>query len=385
MLRRATSLALVPALACGPSLAQLERGHHYGEAICGAREGAFPEGQVAKVIREALDPAVHVAAVPHAQLVAALGDDAPELQRFVLLRITHDSNTIPLDYFTASFTLRSDRPFGATPNAAGEPTPTNATPPGPTPADATSDSSAAVATTNHAPPGSTPADAKGGPTTEPKGDPSIGPTTDAMRDTSTGPTTADPSGASPLLAAQAQKRVALQPADLPQLAAVFGERLPGSRTVGPGAVESALHVVGVVSGVVVGIASLGLLGRSLRNRPGPRAHTEYPTDAELRRAAPRAARLFDAVSHLQASCPVRPGARCHTLVLAPRPSDASAELALAVNLRYHSGRGEACGFAGLDETLEIALPPGPTLEARLHAAFGDDMRRLVVSATPSSP
>lgn len=317
MFRRAASLLLAPALACGPSLAQLERGHHYDEAICGAAERAFPEGQVAKVIRRALDPAVHVAAVPRAQLAAALGDDAPELERFVLLRITHDSNTIPLDRFFADFTLRSDQPFvrqptdpqaGRYPNGAARP---------------------AV------------------------------------------PTTSD------------GKAVSLEPTDLPRLAAVFAERVPGPYTVGPGAIESAMHTVGTIGAAIATIATLGIFGNLLRGRgSGPQSRTVYPTDAEIRHAAPRAARLFDAVAHLQTSCPAKPGARCQTLALVPRPPDESAALVLELDLRY----GSTCSFADVHEVLQIALPPGPTLEARLAAAFGDDMRRLALApTTPTSP
>ncbi|MCY1009545.1 hypothetical protein OV079_29070 [Nannocystis pusilla] len=230
MLRRAASLVLAPALACGPSLAQLERGHHYDEAICGAAERAFPKGQVAEVIRRALDPAVHVAAVPREQLAAALGDDAPELERFVLLRITHDSNTIPLDRYSADFTLRSDRPFVRA---------------------------------------------------QPDGDPN-GAAVSAVRVWDDG------------------KVVSLQPTDLLRLATVFAERLPGPHTVQPDAIDKAIHAVGTIGAAVATIATLGLFGGLLRGRgAGPQPRTEYPTVAEIRRAAPRATRLFDAVAHLQ--------------------------------------------------------------------------------------
>ncbi|WP_434419600.1 hypothetical protein [Nannocystis pusilla] len=307
MLRRAASLALAPALACGPSLAQLGRGHHYDEAICGAAERAFPEGQVAEVIRRALDPAVHVAAVPREQLAAALGDDTPELERFVLLRITHDSNTIPLDRFFAAFTLRSDRPFVRA------------------------------------------------------------------------PTDGDPNGAagSAVRVWDEGKVVALQPTDLLRLATVFAERLPGPHTVQPDALDKAMHTVGTIGAAVATIATLGLFGDLLRGRAaGPQPRTVYPTDAQIRRAAPRATRLFDAVAHLQTSCRAKPGARCQTLALVPRPPDESAELVLGLHLRYGARFGSACSFAEVQETLQIALPPGPTLETRLAAAFGDDMRRL---------
>ncbi|MFY0539185.1 hypothetical protein [Nannocystis pusilla] len=307
MLRRAASLVLAPALACGPSLAQLERGHHYDEAICGAGERAFPEGQVAEVIRRALDPTVHVAAVPREQLAAALGDDAPELERFVLLRIVHDSNTIPLDHFFALFTLRSDQPFVRA------------------------------------------------------------------------PTDGDPNGAAVSAVGLwgDGKTVALQPTDLPRLAAVFAEHLPGPHAVQPDAIEKAMHAAGTVGAAIATIATLGLFGGLLRGRgAGPQPRTVYPTVAEIRRAAPRATRLFDAVAHLQTSCRAKPGARCQTLALVPRPPDESAELVLELHLRYGARYGGACSFADVHETLQLALPPGPTLEARLAAAFGGDMRRL---------
>lgn len=318
MLRRAASLVLAPALACGPSLAQLERGHHYDEAVCGAAERAFPEGQVAEVIRRALDPAVHVVAVPREQLAAALGDDAPELERFVLLRITHDSNTIPLDRFSALFTLRSDQPF------VREPT---------------------------------------GP--QPDGDPN-GAAISAVRVWGDG------------------NSVALEPTDLPRLAAVFAERVPGPYTVQPDALDKAIHAAGTVGAAIATIATLGLFGGLLRGRSaGPQPRTVYPTDTQVRRAAPRATRLFDAVAHLQTSCRDKPGARCQTLALVPRPPDESAALVLELHLRYGARHGSGCSFAEVHEKLQIALPPGPTLEARLAAAFGDDMRRLAFAPATS--
>lgn len=313
MLRRAASLVLAPALACGPSLAQLERGHHYDEAICGAAERAFPKGQVAEVIRRALDPAVHVAAVPREQLAAALGDDAPELERFVLLRITHDSNTIPLDRYFADFTLCSDRPFVRA---------------------------------------------------QPDGDPN-GAAVSAVRVWDDG------------------KVVSLQPTDLLRLATVFAEHLPGPHTVQPDAIDKAIHAVGTIGAAVATIATLGLFGGLLRGRgAGPQPRTEYPTVAEIRRAAPRATRLFDAVAHLQTSCRGKPGARCQTLALVPRPPDESAELVLELHLGYGASFGSGCPLADIHEKLQIALPPGPTLEARLAAAFGDDMHRLALAPTP---
>lgn len=279
MPRRAAPLLLALAVGCRPSLARLERGHHYDEAICGAAESAFPEEQVAKVIRRALDPAVHVAVVPREQLAAALGDAAPELDSVALLRITHDSNTIPLDRFDATFALR-----------------------------------------------------RGGEAAE------------------------------------------LQPSELATFAAVFKEHVPGPRTVGPGAVETAAHTIGTIGAVVLTVASLGLLGGLLRSRgPAPRSRTVYPTDQEIRAAAPRATRLFDAVAHLQTRhCTDQPGATCRTLALVPRPPEEPADLALEVRLRYSA----LCSWSGIRDDFTIPLPPGPTLEARLAAAFGQDLRRL---------
>ncbi len=95
--RLALLLALTLAPGCGASLARLERGHHYDEAICGAREQAFPEGQVAAVVRRALDPAIHVAVVPR--------ERTAELVEHALVRVTYDSNTIPLQGFDAAFNL----------------------------------------------------------------------------------------------------------------------------------------------------------------------------------------------------------------------------------------------------------------------------------------
>lgn len=278
-MRRPLALALAVPLACGPSLAKLERGHHYSEAICGAHEGAFPEDQVRAIVRRALDPAFHVTIVPRDQLAAVVGDDVPELDVVALLRITYDSNTIPLSGFTASVAL----------HRGGEPVDT-------------------------------------------------------------------------------------VPADLERFAAVFQERVPGPRTVEPGAVRTAIHTAGVVGASVLTVVSLGLLGGLLKRvGPAPRSRTVYPSDAEIRAAAPRAATLYDAVGHLGGYCVSSTGTRCHTLSLITRPPVEPADLALAVHLSY----SPSCRHgAPLTERFTIPLPPGPTLEARLAAVFGDDMRRL---------
>jgi hypothetical protein len=275
---RPLALALALPLACGPSLARLERGHHYNEAICGAEERAFPEDQVRGIVRRALDPALHVAVVPREQLAGILGDGVPELDQVALLRVIYDSNTIPLSGFSAAVALRR-----------------------------------------------------------------AGATVDVTR------------------------------ADLERFAAVFKENIPGPRTVGPGAIESAAHTVGVIGAAVLTVASLGLLGGLLKRMgPGPRSRTEYPTESEIRAAAPRAAKLYDAVGHLGEYCRRTPGARCHTLAIIDRPPVEPADLAVTVRLDYTGG----CMYAGIGEQFTIPLPPGPSLEARLAAVFGQDMRRL---------
>lgn len=300
-MRRLALLFALP-LACGPSLARLERGHHYNEAICGVHERAFPEDQVKTIVRRALDPALHVAVVPRERLAGVLGDGVPELDQVALLRITYDSNTIPLASFDADVALR-----------------------------------------------------------------------------------------------RGEEIVALTHAELPQFAAVFKENIPGPRTVGPDALDTAAHTVGVIGAAVVTVATLGIFNLLRGVGSAPRSRTEYPTQEEIRAAAPRAAKLHDAVAHLGddattyygGDCTLRPGSRCHTLSLIPRPPTEPDYLALTVYLRYTPACADF-SRTNISETVTIPLPPGPTLEARLAAVFGADMRRLSdltgdARATPPSP
>lgn len=111
MMRRYVSativmITLTTALGCAPSLARLERGHHYNEAVCGAAEGALPKAAVAASVRRALDPALHLAVVPHAALVAATGDPLPELQHHTLVRVTLNTRQIDLGSVHGTVSLR---------------------------------------------------------------------------------------------------------------------------------------------------------------------------------------------------------------------------------------------------------------------------------------
>lgn len=287
MPRRCLLFALALALGCKPSLQKLASGHHYDEAVAGANEGALPEHEVAAVVRGALDPALHVAVVPRAQLAALLGADSPDLDRHALLRVVYDSNTVPLASFSLDLRLR----FG-------------------------------------------------------------------------------------------EVHVDPRPADLQQLAAAFQEPLPGPRTVEPGALErgltsagNAMRVVGALGAMVLHISTLGLssavIGRDAMNpkMATAQSRTEYPTGAELRRAAPRAASIVDAAAHLHGHCTRDPGVRCSALLLVSDLPQGTGDAALELTLRY--GR-----FPQVFERLEVALPPGAILEDRLAARFGGAMRRL---------
>ena len=282
--RIALLLALTLAPGCRASLARLERGRHYDEAICGAKEQAFPEGHVFEVLRRGLDPALHLAVVPR--------ERTPDLARHALVRATYDSTRIPLDGFRADLRLR-------------------------------------------------------------RGDAPI----------------------------------AVETVSVERLAAALDERTPVPHTVG-GSSGSGLgqalidtgRAIGAVGGLILQISTLGLFGRvfgggrrSYSSSSSSSAYTVYPTQDEIRKAAPRAAALFDAVAHLQSSyCGDDPGATCHRLGLVEAPPTEDGDLVLELDLHYAA----RCTYPGLTERLDLPLPPGPTLEARVHALFGDRMRRL---------
>lgn len=103
--RRLAVLALAGLVACGPSLRRLQREHRYDQALCGAAEGAFPDEQVLRVVRDALGPAVHAAVIPHERLARALGGDLPELAGHALVRIVVSTNTVQLQSFSVAPTL----------------------------------------------------------------------------------------------------------------------------------------------------------------------------------------------------------------------------------------------------------------------------------------
>lgn len=286
-MRRLAALMLALALApgCRASLARLERGAHYDEALCAARERAFPEGQVFQVIRRGLDPAIHLAVVPR--------DRTGDLGNYALVRATYDSNTIPLQGFSAKLSL--DR----------------------------GDTSRTLSTV-----------------------------------------------------------------ELEQLARILDERTPSPVTVGPSGASSAAsgivevgRAIGTVGALIFHVSTLGIFsgifgrggGGSSSSSSAPTSRTIYPSREELRRAAPRAAALHDAVAHLQdAYCSDDPGTTCHRLGLVDAPAVEQGDLFLEIELTYRS----RCDWAGLTEYLVLPLPPGDTLEARVRAVFGDRMRRL---------
>lgn len=283
--RLALLLALTLAPGCRASLARLERGHHYDEAICGAREHAFPEGQVAAVLRRALDPALHLAVVPR--------ERTAELTEHAFVRVTYDSNKIPLYGFDAAFRLvRGDR-------------------------------------------------------------------------------------------SRELGRV-----DMSTIALLISERTPAPVVVGgdsgpglgSGLVEAG-RAIGAVSALIFHVSTLGIFsgifgrggGRSSSSSSSSGPTTVYPTVAEIRKAAPRAAALHDAVSHLDDPyCGHAPGTTCHMLGLVDAPAVEQGDLVLEIELHYSS----RCDWTGLTDRLELPLPPGPTLAARVQAVFGDRMRRL---------
>jgi hypothetical protein len=120
--------------------------------------------------------------------------------------------------------------------------------------------------------------------------------------------------------------------DLPSLAKLTHETLPGSRTVRPGA----LAELGVF---MVAVFTVGLVRLEL-----PRPHTEYPSADENRRAAPRASEL----SRLLANECTRPeangvAARC-TFAFAVRTAAKSPDITLDFELEARPDHRDGCGM-----------------------------------------
>jgi hypothetical protein len=158
------------------------------------------------------------------------------------------------------------------------------------------------------------------------------------------------------------------PASLEALAAVTHEELPRPREVGPSAAEGAIFGV-------LAVATLGIV----RIEPSS-THTEYPSDEEIRRAAPRA---YAFAQRLRSSCsqPVSEGVavRCTYAFVVRRDARTPVSLSLSFRLESRPSRRDTCVST---ETARLSLGMPDALAegvARTYPGF----RRVDDVASPS--
>jgi hypothetical protein len=122
-------------------------------------------------------------------------------------------------------------------------------------------------------------------------------------------------------------------ADITSLAAVTQERLPEARNVVPGILE----------GLAIGLLAVATAGL-VRIQPSP-SRTEYPSESEMRRAAPRA---FALAERLRSSCeqPAADGVaiRCSYAFIVPSDQREPVTLDLSFHLETLPEQNEACSF-----------------------------------------
>lgn len=162
------------------------------------------------------------------------------------------------------------------------------------------------------------------------------------------------------------------------LAARVGERVPPSRTVTVQRgglrlrkIDVWLLFAGLAEGATLGIVPVTRLTGHVVRAPTI-TRTLPPSDAEFRKAAPAAEMLYRSLA-----AEPRAGDRSYPpaqdVSLWERPAGA-AHPSLHIRWRYETScRGTT---ARLEQQLVLPLPPGPTLEARVNALFGDRMRSL---------
>ncbi len=174
--------------------------------------------------------------------------------------------------------------------------------------------------------------------------------------------------------------------DYASLAVFTHEIVPRGRVSGgPGPIEGfvygvagATHAVARSSALVLDLATLGFFnfGGMLGSAPraGSRATYTPPSRAELERAIPDALRLSIALRDERRECR-RLGADCATWLLYARPAD-EATGPYALELEFDASSTLSCRRPGprSARVWQIPLPPGPTLEARVDALFGEAMR-----------
>ena len=120
MTRRAVTACLLALLAscagCAPRLDQLLATRQLDEAVCAAEQASERQRAAAAGILRWLRPALHLHVVTRPELARVLGDDAAKrvLAKVIIVRLRHDSNSVPLAEFDLSLTLDAgDNPMAS--------------------------------------------------------------------------------------------------------------------------------------------------------------------------------------------------------------------------------------------------------------------------------
>lgn len=156
------------------------------------------------------------------------------------------------------------------------------------------------------------------------------------------------------------------------LAAITGEISPPPQALAASPTSPRIGPWALVTRLAANLMTLGLiypLAPIFPDDPAPGPARTIPADeVDFRRAAPAAAALVQQLA--PETCPqANTGETCRAHALWPRPADEAGALRLVVALELG-----AC--EPLVVVHAIDLPPGPTLEARLQALFGDRVVRL---------
>ncbi len=178
------------------------------------------------------------------------------------------------------------------------------------------------------------------------------------------------------------------------IAALTGETIPESEReyYGPSALDNAAdaaQAVATTSLVLLEVISLGIVpfveifGAEYPAARPSGVHVTHPTDEEVRAQAPATEALIDLFRSDAWQRWTRPGARYEHLQLWQRPPN-DAPIELVISAWYDAGSGDLGVECGELELLRVPLPPGATLEERVHAVFGDRMRRLYDLVDPVS-
>jgi hypothetical protein len=102
---RTLTLLLAVLAACAPAQRRLLAARQYPEALAGVDEGALDGGAVLSTIAGDLELGAHLQAVPSDMLRATLPGSPAGFDDLALVRVIHDSHTIPLAAYEVSFAL----------------------------------------------------------------------------------------------------------------------------------------------------------------------------------------------------------------------------------------------------------------------------------------